>query len=346
MRIAVAFSGGKDSSVTAILLRRMGFDVVLYHALLLSENVSSKVIEFAKDNNFVLRVIDLRDEFDNVMRYTAEAYYKAKTPNPCAVCNRLVKFGALKKEALKECELFATGHYAKVENDLLFRTFASGHNDQSYFLAWVGDFSNLLFPLFEYSSKDVVALYESFYGKFVGKVAPPKSQDACFMKDGLIKFLNRKLVEYGFVKSLEEGRGKIVNEWGEILGEHDGYWQFTVGQRKGLGKHFYKQPKHRFYVKSIDYKTKEVIVAPFGRILAQRVILEKVLWYLPLDGENYLVKFRHSQPLMPAKVIVLSERELELQLYKKSLISPGQLGVIYDGDKVLASGFVREIFIG
>ena len=240
--IAIAISGGIDSLVAAFLLKQQGFNIFGvhfytgfegYHHENFYESIVKQVNYIENQLDIPIKIIDLQKEFQNhVVDYFVNSYFSGYTPNPCLVCNSKIKFGELLKKAEKQgADKISTGHYAKVimDNEKTFHLLRGKDNfkEQSYFLSFLNQqqLSKIIFPLGNLTKSQVrkIAL-ENNLMSFVKK----ESQDICFIKgDKYSDFLN---TQSGFTSN----PGKIVNIDGNQIGEHNGLYNFTIGQRKGI----------------------------------------------------------------------------------------------------------------
>ena len=258
-KVAVMLSGGIDSSVAAYLLLQQGYDVVGLTAKLLNQEnyipqINAKTVaDFLGIEHYTL---DLTKEFeDEVIKYFKHSYEIGETPNPCCVCNRKIKWGKLLDYALKilECDYIATGHYAKIKEDKgFFKLYPSKDikKDQLYFLYGLSQvqLSKTIFPLSDLTNDEVrkIASKNNLPTK-----SAKESQDICFIQKPLTTG------EY-ISNCFEEKKGDIkLYSSGKKLGEHQGFYRFTLGQRKGL-KVAYTEP---LYVKDIDVENNTVYLA-------------------------------------------------------------------------------------
>ena len=347
-KILLGMSGGVDSSVSALLLKKQGYDVIGITLELFpggsccnidtyidAKNVCNSIgiphITYNQKEEFKCKVIDnFIDEYSN-----------QRTPNPCIECNKYMKFGAMYEKA-KElgCEYIATGHYAKMEYSEKYQRYVlkKSNNlakDQSYVLYSMPKelLGKVLFPLGEFSTKDEVRkIAEENNLKTANK---PDSEDICFIPDGNYK----KFLENN--SGLKQKEGNIVTRTGEILGKHKGLYRYTIGQRKGLGIS-YKVP---LFVIGFNSKKNELIVGEEKELYRKEFIVNEVNLLLvdeikePMDVE---VKTRYSSK--NAKAIITSEGEnikVILQEPQKA-ITPGQSAVFYKNDIVIGGGKIYE----
>jgi len=242
MNIAALISGGVDSSVAVHNLKEMGYEPTLFYIKIGMEDEEGNVQCTTEDDIYItsfiakkyglkMEIVTLQNEYwDNVVAYTIESVKRGLTPNPDMMCNKLIKFGCFEEKWGKNFDKIATGHYATttVLNDKVFLSTAKDHvKDQTYFLGQINymQLSKLMFPIGDLLKKEVRKI--ATHAK-LPSATRKDSQGICFL--GKIHY-NDFIRRYLGVK-----KGKIVDfESGKILGEHDGYWFHTIGQRKGLG---------------------------------------------------------------------------------------------------------------
>ena len=349
-RVAVAMSGGVDSSLAAALLLDGGYDVIGLTMRLrqtCSEDGSPPIpgpVEAAKEAAAFLKiphfVADFRRSFESrVVGYFCEEYGRGRTPNPCVLCNRLVKFGLLwRKAAALGADFLATGHYARVErvrgtHRLALKKGRDRAKDQSYFLFLLGqdDLSRVVFPL--------GGLTKSTVRKMAGAMGLPasgreESQEICFVPgDDYPGFLEPRIPE-AFKPGL------ILGPDGKILGTHRGIARYTVGQRRGLG---IAAPRP-FYVLAVDASRNVVIVGPDEALGRTRLAARDVNWISGAAPERPVrcrVRIRYRHPEAPAVVIPERGGQAVVQFRDaQRAVAPGQAVVFYRGDEVLGGGTI------
>ena len=344
MRVVAAMSGGVDSSVVAALLLEQGHEVIGVHMKLhdveegqaghccgLDDAMDARMV--ADTLGIPFYVMDLREAFKKaVMADFAESYRAGRTPNPCIRCNGVLKFQVLlqRAKALGASHL-ATGHYAKVTPEgRLFRA-VDHRKDQTYFLfpATRNAFQQTLFPLGGMTKAEVREHAERF-----GLVtsSKPESQEVCFIPDD---------DHTRFVKEYYEeidGAGDIVDEDGHVLGQHDGYFRYTIGQRRGLGVAL----GYPVYVLKINPTTRQVVVGPAERLQEQGLQASGMNWFRrPKPKEEVLVRIRHNGGLIPATFSGDDPITVRFQAPARA-IAPGQGVVLYSGDEVLGGGWIDK----
>lgn len=349
----VGMSGGVDSSVTALLLKQKGYDVTGVTLRLKpekylnpngqDENSQNKDIDDAKivaDKIGIKHMVaDFTELFERkVIENFANEYCNGRTPNPCVVCNKFLKFGAMFDYAMEHgFDYIATGHYAVVELDavqgkwLLKR--ANSTKDQSYVLYNLTQkhLARTLFPLGNLEKTQIRKIAEEF-GLIVAQ--KPDSQEICFIKnESYVEFIKK---HFGFTGK----KGNFVDKSGNVLGEHNGILNYTIGQRKGLGVTFGKP----MYVIGINAADNTVILGEEGEQYSGELIATNVN-FIPFDSISSEVevtaKIRYQAKPEKAKLIQLSPNKVKVIFENKQRsVTPGQSVVFYDGDIVLGGGII------
>jgi len=354
-KIVVAMSGGVDSSVVAVWLKKQGYNVIgitlqLYdHGAAISNKkacCAGADIKDAKDVasefGFPHYVLDYESIFkESVINDFADSYIRGETPIPCVRCNQSVKFSDLFKVAKDlGADALATGHYVRrvVENGEVQILRGIDHSkDQSYFLfATTKDQLKFLrFPLGGQTKEETRRLASDFGIKIADK---PDSQDICFVPDGDYKSVINKIRPSAFKK------GKIIDVKGNILGEHEGIINYTIGQRKGLGI----SSKNPLYVVKIDAKNNQIIVGEEEELFNSKFEIKDLNW---LGSEeifkkeiNVTVKLRSAQIPQPALVHAFSKDKAIIKMIDPTrAITRGQACVIYHEDRMLGGGWIDGI---
>ncbi len=346
-KAVVGMSGGVDSSVAALLLKEQGYDVTGV-TILTSDEMTGQPAEDAAMAAGELGIdhatIDCRDIFEKKVTGNFISEYRCgRTPNPCVVCNRYIKWEALCKKADElDAGYVATGHYARVvrlENGrYALRRAVYDRKDQTYALYRLSQeqLSRTIFPLGGYEKSEIrkIAAKE-------GLVTADKheSQDICFVPDG----------DYAGFISAHTGRkptaGNFVDKNGNILGRHRGIESYTVGQRKGLGLY----AGHPVYVTSIRPETNEVVVGE-NEDLFTRELLASDVCYMSVPGisspSRFYAKIRYNHPAVSCTAQITSGGKLRV-IFDEPVraATPGQSVVLYDGDNVAAGGIIEASLI-
>lgn len=351
-RVAVAMSGGVDSSVVAYLMTKAGHEVVGLTAWTL--NGPGKCCNDALVNagrvcemlGIEYDTVDLRAEFSHyVMDYYNNSYQAGLTPNPCVECNRYVKWEQLVQYAVSELgvDYVATGHYAILDHlptggVKLYRS-VDEHKDQTYMMTGVysKDLEKTLFPLGEMVKPDVVALAKEID---LPTAHSKESQDICFVLNGQANYMD---MVFG------KQKGTFIDlDTGKTLGEHDGYYRFTIGQRKGIGV----AAGRPVYVVKIDPHTNTVYLGDSHHLHSTVFTVKHANWldeqFQGLDSFESMVKIRYNTPPTPGSVIRVDDDTLQVTLHQSvSAITPGQISAFYDMDfrQLWGGGYIDKHLI-
>ena len=355
IKVAVAMSGGVDSSVVAAILSNQGYQVFgltmqLYNNQEKKSSKSCCAGQDIYDAKYVADkigiphyVLDYEKKFhDQVISPFIEAYKSGETPIPCILCNQTVKFSDLIK-ASKEigADFLATGHYIqKIIKDNQVRMYRAKDKskDQSYFLfsTTINQLEYLSFPLGEYNKEQTRELALKYGLNVADK---PDSQDICFVPNGDYASVIQKFRPDSFQK------GNIKNLDGDVIGVHDGIINFTIGQRKGIKV----SDKEALYVLKINSDKNEIIVGPKEKLGKKTISLKEINLLTNKEDldQNLFVKVRSTGSLLEAKVDLINNNNAKVNLaIPEDGISPGQACVFYRkdqfGHKVLGGGWIKE----
>jgi len=350
-------SGGVDSSVSAVLLKEQGYDVV---GLFMRTGTHSGERDSRPDNkkgccsaldagdarrvadklDIPFYALDFEKEFDRIIDYFADEYLAGRTPNPCVVCNNWLKFGQLWTFGKQlDADFIATGHYARMikgeDGKPQLHRGVDPEKDQSYVLHGIKAevLPHLLFPIGGYRKPEIRALARR-HGLPVAE--KPDSVEICFVPDGdHAGLIRRRRPELATA-------GSVVDRSGNVLGEHDGYERFTIGQRKGLGI----AGEHKRYVLEIVPDTKTVVLGDREDLLSSTLNADRVNWLFdpPTSEFACMAKIRYRHTAVPARVTASPDGRVHVEFAEpQSAVTPGQSVVFYEGNRVLGGGWIDDV---
>ncbi len=336
--IAVALSGGVDSLMAAHLLQASGRHVLGVHFL--TGHAPAEAVHgvqaVADQLGISLDVVELTDQFrQQIVKPFIQAYQSGQTPNPCFICNREIKFGALLRHVQKRgINYLATGHYARVMTDrhghVQLRKGVDAAKDQSYFLAGLSpdQLAAAIFPLGEMTKSETLALARR-HGLIPAHAR--ESQDICFIPDG----------DYvGFMRSQTQAAdmpGPIVDLAGRDIGAHRGLHRFTIGQRRGIGCPA-AQP---YYVVRLDVANNRLVVGHQIDLLSQGAQVTDINWIQPPEASSFMaqVRVRYRHQAVSARVTLDETGGARVHFDTPQMaITPGQAAVFFQQERVLGSG--------
>jgi tRNA-specific 2-thiouridylase len=336
-KVTVALSGGKDSTASIVLLKKK-YDVLavtMKLGITGEDEKMEKIKKLARVLDTPLEIVDLAETFKNtIIEYFVNSYKQGFTPNPCALCNRIIKFKILREFVFEEmgADFYATGHYAdkiKIGGDYFLREPADLKKSQIYFLSLLGgdQMGNIIFPL---ARKKMTAVKNLV--KDLPLASIKESQDVCFLQ-------NQNLMEYLRQFIPEAFRtGDILDVNNNKIGSHQGAIYFTIGQRRGT--HFSSDKK--LYVIDKNVKNNTITLGEKNHLLENRIEVKEPVFWRPLKkGEVLNVRVRYLSEAVPAEIVEVSDRGIQARFQRpKESITPGQIGVFYDRDIIVAAGHI------
>lgn len=340
--VAIAVSGGVDSLVCAWLLKPHHPDLFGLHFLTGYENSSEFlaahiVSRFARMGIPVF-VVDAVDLFKRqVVDYFVSAYQNGRTPNPCLVCNSVIKFGILRDEARKRgASILATGHYARVVNGKDGRPGlwkgVDAEKDQSYFLSRLtpAQLAGARFPLGDWA-KTAVKAFALKNG--LSPLVETESQDICFIREGgYSRFLSEQA-------GVDFSPGDIVTTAGARIGRHEGLHRYTIGQRRGINC----PAPEAYYVIRMDVDQNQLVVGPRCQLSAAGCKVADINWIVrpPETRLKVQVRIRYRHSAVGARIFPTGNHSADIRFdIPQAAVTPGQAAVFYNGDETLGSGWI------
>ncbi len=360
-RVLVAMSGGIDSSLAALLLHEQGYEVI---------GMTMKTWDYASSGSskketgccsldsindarnmavhlgFPHYILDIRDEFgDYVIDYFTNEYLDGRTPNPCVLCNTHIKWDALLKRADQlGCEFIATGHYAKIREENGRYIISKGideNKDQSYALWGISQesLSRTIFPLGNMKKTAIKTM--AMEKGFVELATKSESYEICFVPDNDYRGFLKRRVE-GLEKKVKGG--EFILEDGTVVGTHEGYPFYTVGQRKGLGIAL----GYPVYVIDIQKDTNRVVLGTFDELARDGMYVSQLNMgkYADLNGlrMDTVTKVRYNDSGSPAVIEQVGDTVKVFFGKGVYAVAPGQAAVFYEGDDIIGGGWIKSSF--
>jgi len=335
-RVLLGMSGGVDSTVTAVLLQEQGYEVVGVY-MKLHDNESyheenfSRVKVVADYLGIEVHYHDLSVKFkDEVYDYFVDGYKSGITPNPCVMCNRTIKFGAMIEFADSlGIDKVSTGHYLRKDDNFIYKA-KDQSKDQSYFLAEVRKevIPRLVFPLGEWIKDDVKA-YAAKIEPLSSFATQKESSEICFVENEYTEILEKHM-------DIDQ-EGEVLNTDGEVVGKHKGYMHYTIGKRRGFTVDGAHDPH---FVVSLNAEDNEIVVGTHDKLAENEFAIEQINLFEDLSDFQCELKVRYRTTAVPARVIIDGDKgkvTLEMPVFG---LAKGQFAVFYDGDRLLGGGII------
>ena len=335
-KVLLGMSGGVDSTVSAVLLQREGYEVTGVY-MKLHDNEAYHAENFRKVNvvadylGIAVHYHDLSEAFrQEVYDYFVEGYRVGVTPNPCVMCNRTIKFGAMIDFADSlGITYVATGHYLQKKEHFIYKA-ADASKDQSYFLAEVRPevLPRLLFPLGKWLKEDVKA--------FAAQIEPLKdfatqkeSSEICFVENDYTEILEKHMEI--------DHEGEVLNSQGDVVGKHKGYMHYTIGKRRGFSVDGAHDPH---YVMSLNPEKNQIVVGTHEKLSVDEFAITQINLFETLKEFSCEIKVRYRTQAIPATVTIEGERGWVRLAEPVFGLAKGQFAVFYEGERLLGGGMI------
>jgi len=337
-KVLVGMSGGVDSTISTLILQEDGYEVEGLYMKLHSKpgyhEIHQARAQKAADRLGVkLHILDLQENFKKeVVQPFIDTYEQGRTPNPCALCNRTMKFGEMIKFAdTIGADYLATGHYIKTDGKYFYQA-EDDTKDQSYFLFYVNKniLPRLLFPLGSRQKSDIKTMAASMKG-LESFASQAESSEICFVETSYTEVLK----DYVSVDKV----GEVLDREGKVVGEHKGYMHYTIGKRKGFTVHGAHEPH---FVLSINAKENQIVVGKKEELACNSVVLENLNMFHNQKEFTTTVKLRYRTKAVPCRVKI-EDNKAYVSL-KESVfgVAMGQAAVFYDANKLIGGGWIAK----
>lgn len=344
-KVVIGLSGGVDSSVAALLLKERGFDVYGLHFSFMDEKYSDNLDQLSDQLKIPISIVDISGDFQVVKDHFVNEYLKGRTPSPCTFCNRIIKWKKLIDFADNHnIEFIASGHYIrKVEKDgfWYFKRGIDSVKDQSYFLWELNSntIKRIVNPLGDYTKEEVRQIASKYGFKKLSK--QKESMGVCFLQN----MDYRTFIQKNYPEAISNIKpGKVKNMDGEVIGSHQGYIYYTIGQKRGMNLN----SKDAAYVIDINAEKNELIVAPKEHLNRNNISLSNVQLINAEElkvQDNIVINVRGYglNPEEPAVVKKIDSNSMELQLKQPAwAIAPGQPVVFYNKEVLIGGGIAEK----
>jgi len=338
-KVLVGMSGGVDSTVSTLMLLEDGYEVEGLYMKLHSkpgyhEIHQARAQKAADEIGVKLHVLDLQESFKKeVFQPFIDTYEKGETPNPCALCNRTMKFGEMIDFADKVgADYLATGHYIRTDGKYFYQA-EDDTKDQSYFLFYVDKkiLPRLMFPLGSRKKVDIKKIAASVEG-LESFSSQAESSEICFVETTYTDLLK----DYVQV----DNPGEVLNRDGEVVGTHKGYMHYTIGKRKGFTVHGAHDPH---FVLSINPQKNQIVVGKKDELSCFSVVLDNLNMFSEQKEFETTVKLRYRTKAVSCKVKIENEKAYVSLKDPVFGVAIGQAAVFYDDDKLIGGGWIREV---